>query len=87
MIHTGIRSHPHERDGFIPDLNSDMVAFNEKRNFRCQLDPKMFDAPELISIIRQKGVGRVKGYFWAFMEQGKPELTVITDPILPAQPW
>ena len=68
-----------------PDI--DMIAYNEKRDFRCQLDPKKLDGPKLISFLGEKGLQSVKGYFWVFMEKGKRELTVITDPLHPAQPW
>jgi len=69
------------------DRDSNMYAYNEKKTFQCRLDPKKLDAPELKSIIQEKGIGGLKGYFWAFMEKGKSEVGVITDPIHPAQSW
>ena len=67
--------------------DADMLVYNEKRNFQCFLDPKKLDAKDLLSVIEEKGVGGIKGYFWVFMEKGKSDLVVITDPILPAQSW
>ena len=87
MIHTAMIKDPNAEAGWLPDPDLDLVAFNEKRNFRCQLDPELLDGPSLISFIHRNGIGHVKGYFWAFMEKGKRELTVITDPIHPGQPW
>ena len=63
-----------------------MKAYNESRSFQCYLDSKKLDGPELISVIREKGVAG-KGYFWDFMKRGETEITVITDPIHRAQPW
>lgn len=74
-------------DDFVPDLNADMLAYNEGKTFQCMLDPKKLDAPDLLAIIEEKGVMGIKAYFWAYMEPGKNELIVITDPIHPAQPW
>ena len=70
-----------------PNPNSDMLAYNEARNFKCMLDAKKLDAPELFSIIKEKGIMKIKAYFWAYMEPGKQELIVITDPVHAAQPW
>ena len=67
--------------------DSDMLVYNEKRNFQCFLDPKKLDAKELLSVIEEKGIGGMKGYFWVFMEKGESDLIVITDPMLPAQSW
>ena len=71
----------------IPDPDRDLFVYNEDRNFQCLLDPKKLDAKEFISILREKGIGSTTGYFWAFLEKDKPDLVVITDPILPAQSW
>jgi len=70
-----------------PNPDSDLLAYNEARNFMCYLDPKKLDGPELFSVIKEKGVGTIKAYFWAYMEPGKQELIVITDPVHAAQPW
>jgi len=70
-----------------PDFSASMLAYNEGKAFQCMLDPKKLDGPELISIIRKRGIGSIKAYFWAFMEPGKQELIVITDPVHAAQPW
>jgi len=68
------------------DPNGHMMVYNESRQFQCMLDPNKLDAQKLIAILKEKGVAG-KGYFWAFMEEEKREITVITDPMHPAQPW
>ena len=75
------------KPGASVNYDSEILVYNEKRNFQCMLDPKKLDAKELLSVIEEKGIGGIKGYFWVFMEKGKSELVVITDPILPAQSW
>jgi len=73
---------------WYPNMQKDLLVYNEKRNFRCMIDCQQLEGQELLSIIRDKGIGKVKAYFWAFMEPGKPEeLTIITDPIHRAQTW
>ena len=75
-------------DDFCIDMDGKLLVYNEKRNFQCTIDPRKLEAQELLSVIRDRGVGGVKAYFWAFMEVGKPnELIVVTDPIHPAQSW
>lgn len=75
-------------DDFSINMDGKLLVYNEKRNFRCSLDPHKLQAKELLAIIRDRGVDGAKGYFWAFMEAEKPtELIVITDPVHPAQPW
>ena len=71
----------------VQSPDHDLRVYNESRNFQCMLDSKKLDAVEFLSIMREKAIGGTKGYFWAFMEKGKSELVIITDPILPAQSW
>ena len=66
------------------NTESPILAYNEDNSFRCFLDQTALDAPELIRILVERGS---RGYFWAFMERGKNEVIVITDPRIPAQPW
>ena len=74
-------------DAMVPDFDRDLDVCNENASFRCALDPKKLDAKEFLAILQEKGIGGVQGYFWAFLENGNEELVIITDPILPAQPW
>ena len=74
-------------NGYVPNPNKSLLAYNEGRSFQCLIDPKKLDGPKLISIIGKKGLMGIKAYFWAYMEPEKQELVVITDPIHPAQPW
>ena len=70
-----------------PDRDGPLMAYNQSKSFWCKIEPRKLDAQDLISIIERKGIAKTKGYFWAFMEEGKPEITIITDPIHPAQLW
>merc|ERR1712087_541145 len=65
------------------DYNRKLAVYNKTKSFRCFLDPHKLDGQELIAIIDKRGIG--KGYFWAFMERGQQQLTVITDPVHRAQ--
>jgi len=87
-IQVGLNQFPDATVGSVPDLdyNRQLAVYNKSKSFRCFLDPHKLDGQELISIIKEKGVGG-KGYFWSFMESGEPHLTVITDPVHRAQPW
>ena len=67
----------------LPDV--DMMAYNEDRTFFCRLDAHALDADAFKEALIKRGV--IKGYFWAFMEEGKQEIVAITEPKLPAQPW
>ena len=61
------------------DPNGLLYAYDKDRSFRCFLDKKKLDAEEVIHLISAKGMLGVKGYFSAFMEEGKQELCLITD--------
>ena len=72
----------------IVNENGNLCAYNQKRNFHCYLDPKALDGVDFMAILKEKGVGGCKAYCWAFMEEGRRDtLVVITNPVLPAQPW
>jgi len=71
------------RRSIAPDQK--MMAYNEDRTFLCYLEPHALDGENFIGMMVKRG--EMKGYFWAFMEKGKNEIVVITDPKLPAQPW
>jgi len=64
-----------------------LLVYNQDRSFctRCSADD--LDGKEVVKIIKDDGVGGLKAYFWAFMEPGKQELVLVTDPVLPAQSW
>ena len=62
-------------------------AYNEDRSFDCWLDAHAGDAEEVRAILTERGKLAFKGYFWAFMEPGKNEVVIITEPRIPAQPW
>jgi hypothetical protein len=63
------------------------MVYNEDRKFECMLDPKALDVADVRAVIQEKGIQGSKGYFWAYMEKGKNEIIIITDPILPAESW
>ena len=65
--------------------NKEFNAYNEDKKFYCGFEPHALDADEFIRIVAEEEMP--KGYFWAFMEKGKNEVTVITNPRLPFQPW
>jgi len=64
------------------------LIYNEDKSFYCFGNTLALDGREIRRIIREKGnEGGLKAYFKAFVEPGKKELVLITNPILPAQPW
>ena len=87
-IQVGLNGPIDARLGSVPEIdwNRKLAVYNESKSFRCFLDPHKLDGQALISIIRDKGYAG-KGYFWAVMESGQQQLTVITDPVHRAQPW
>ena len=69
----------------VPDQG--FIAYNKDHSFMCWLDRNALDAEDFKKVLVERGGKNFKAYFWAFMEKGKNEITVITEPRLPAQPW
>jgi len=65
----------------------EFLIYNESKEFCCTGDAHALDAEDVRAVLKTKGIFGCKGYFWAYMESKNQELVLITDPILPAQPW
>ena len=73
---------------FNPGLQNFIIAHDQHRKFYFKLSPDDFDALKFRSFLREKGIDRTRGYFWASLDEtNRYELVVVTDPMLPAQPW
>jgi len=64
-----------------------MLVYNQDKSFNCICDPEKLDAADVATLIKERGIDGLKAYFWAFMEPGNKDLILVTDPVLPAQPW
>ena len=69
------------------DHDKPFIAYNKDRTFWCHLDSQSLDAEDVKAILTERGGVALKAYFWAFMEAGRNEVVLITEPRLPAQPW
>ena len=76
-----------ESGQFILNRDSPLLTFNKEESFFGELDPFALDAEEVKDIILERGRWSGQAYFWAFMEEGKQELILITEPRIPAQTW
>jgi hypothetical protein len=70
-----------------PGQKAEMLLYNKSRTFQAHCDGGKGAGKELAELIRRKGIQGAKGYFIAFAEKKKGELTVMVDKMLPAQPW
>ena len=61
------------------DLNGKILAYNQDRSFQCFLDMNKLDADDIVGLLLDKGMYRIKGFFSAFMEEGTQELCLIAD--------
>lgn len=64
----------------------DLLVYNKTRSFQAMITGTTKEGKELAEIVRSRGINGQKGYFLACMEK-EGELTVVTDKLLPTQPW
>ena len=68
-----------------------MLVYNKTRSFQCQVDADRVtggpDARRLAALVRERGISGSKGYFNAYIDQETQELVVVSNAMLPAQPW
>lgn len=66
---------------------SEMMCYNEKRDFMCWIPRKQDDSEKLADIISQRALaGGLKAYFKAYVDKATKQLIVVPN-MLPAQPW
>jgi hypothetical protein len=65
-----------------------ILTYDEAKSIFCYLSKTELDGPAVVNLLIQNGIGKSKAYFYAYLEEDKPdEIVIITDPMLPAQPW
>ena len=73
---------------FLFHMKNFIIAHDEERKFYFRLSPDELDAAKFRIFLRERGIERSKGYFWASVDEtSRYELVVVTNPMLPAQPW
>ena len=66
---------------------SELMCYNQKRDFVCWIPRGQNDSEKLADIISQRGLaGGLKAYFKAYVDKTTKQLVVVPS-MLPAQPW
>jgi hypothetical protein len=65
-----------------------ILTYDETKRIFCHMNPTEMDGPEVVDLLKCDGICGAKAYFYAYVEKDKPdEIIIITNPVLPAQPW